>query len=62
VFYARNLLIPTNADIDDKYIWVIGPERMAADKPRYLLLRGMYRRETHVFHVSDFWTLGNDSD
>jgi len=54
VYYARDWLVPKAADLQRKYLWVVGPDGMAGEKPRYLLLRGTYNGQTGVFHVSSF--------
>lgn len=59
VFFARDWAVPEPAGGRDRYVWVLGPSAMAEGPPRYLLLRGTYRRETNVFHVSGFSVLSD---
>lgn len=62
VYYARNLLARNAPGVAEEYIWVVGPEALVGDKPRYRLLRGSYRKETNVFRVSGFSDLGDAAD
>jgi hypothetical protein len=62
VFYARNWLAPSTANLYGKYIWVVGPAGIAGDKRGYLLLHGTYNGESNIFHVSDFSPLAAPPD